>query len=89
MDHIRPRAKWHAGAVPSREELGGAGGATSRSSGGRTHAAAPRRLAYVYWVRAFIRFHGVCHPASMGAAEVEAFVGWLAGKRKLSASSGR
>ena len=29
--------------------------------------------AYVYWCRAFIRFHGLRHPSQMGAAEVEAF----------------
>ena len=29
--------------------------------------------AYVHWVRAFIRFHGVRHPREMGQAEVEAF----------------
>jgi integron integrase len=45
--------------------------------------------AYVHWVRAFIHFHGVRHPASMGAPEVQAFLGWLAGERKLSASSHR
>lgn len=30
--------------------------------------------AYVYWVRAFIRFHGIRHPASLGSAKVEAFL---------------
>ena len=45
--------------------------------------------AYVYWCRAFIRFHGLRHPVQMGAAEVEAFLGWLAGERRLSASSHR
>jgi hypothetical protein len=29
---------------------------------------------YVYWVRWFVRFHGVRHPKGMGAAEVEAFL---------------
>ncbi|MFA1594853.1 phage integrase N-terminal SAM-like domain-containing protein, partial [Serratia nevei] len=29
--------------------------------------------AYVNWVRAFIRFHGVRHPATLGSSEVEAF----------------
>lgn len=29
--------------------------------------------AYVYWVRAFIRFHGLQHPAAMGGAEVPSF----------------
>ena len=45
--------------------------------------------AYVHWVRAFIRFHGVRHPATLGSSEVEAF---LAGERAqgfgLHASSG-
>ncbi|WP_407240073.1 phage integrase N-terminal SAM-like domain-containing protein [Escherichia coli] len=30
--------------------------------------------AYVHWVRAFIRFHGVRHPATLGSSEVEAFL---------------
>ncbi len=30
--------------------------------------------AYVYWTRAFIHFHGVRHPATMGGPEVEAFL---------------
>ena len=32
---------------------------------------------YVYWVRIFIRFHGLRHPSGMGAAEAEQFLGWL------------
>ncbi len=47
--------------------------------------------AYVHWVRAFIRFHGVRHPATLGSSEVEAFL-CLAGERAqgfgLHASSG-
>lgn len=42
---------------------------------------------YVFWVRAFIRFHGVRHPATMGGPEVEAFLSWLASTRKVSAST--
>jgi len=30
--------------------------------------------AYVHWCRAFIRFHGVRHPAEMGGAEVETYL---------------
>lgn len=45
--------------------------------------------AYVHWVRAFVRFHGIRHPAEMGGAEVEAFLGWLATERKVSASTHR
>lgn len=29
---------------------------------------------YVYWCRAFIRFHGLRHPREMGGTEVEAFL---------------
>ena len=30
--------------------------------------------AYVQWVRAYVRFHGMRHPAGMGATEVQAFL---------------
>ena len=43
--------------------------------------------AYVYWVRWFIRFHGLKHPKDMGATEVEAFLRYLATERKSSAST--
>jgi integron integrase len=43
--------------------------------------------AYVHWCRAFIRFHGIRHPAEMGGPEVEAFLSWLAGERKVAAST--
>jgi integron integrase len=45
--------------------------------------------AYVHWCRAFIRFHGIRHPAEMGAPEVESFLSWLAVERRLSASTHR
>ena len=45
--------------------------------------------AYVHWVRAYVRFHGMRHPASMGAAEVQAFLSWLACERKVSVSTHR
>ena len=40
--------------------------------------------AYVHWVRAFIRFHGLRHPAEMSGAEVEAFLTWLASERQVA-----
>jgi integron integrase len=43
--------------------------------------------AYVYWSRAFIRFHGLRHPAEMGGPEVEAFLTWLASERQVAAST--
>jgi integron integrase len=43
--------------------------------------------AYVYWIRRFIVFHGRKHPSEMGAAQVEAFLGWLAVNQSVSAST--
>lgn len=44
---------------------------------------------YVYWVRFFIRFHGLRHPREMGQAEVEAFLTMLATDRRVSVSTHR
>jgi integron integrase len=43
--------------------------------------------AYVHWVRAFVRFHGLRHPAEMGQPEVEAFLSWLAAERGVAAAT--
>ena len=45
--------------------------------------------AYVYWIRAFIFFHGRRHPAGMGGPEVEAFLSWLANERNVAVSTHR
>lgn len=45
--------------------------------------------AYVHWVRAFIRFHGLRHPRTMGAAEVQAFLSWLSNTHGVSVSTHR
>jgi integron integrase len=45
--------------------------------------------AYVHWVRAFIRFHGIRHPSTMGAGEVEAFLSHLVAERDVAASTHR
>jgi hypothetical protein len=42
---------------------------------------------YVYWVRGFIRFHGLRHPREMGAPEVESFLSWLANRHGASVST--
>jgi len=42
---------------------------------------------YVHWVRTFIRLHGLRHPATLGGAEVEAFLSWLASARNVAAST--
>ena len=42
--------------------------------------------AYVHWVRAFVRFHGLRHPAELSSREVESFLAWLAAERSFRPS---
>src|SRR3989454_1917984 len=45
----------------------------------RTKHYSPRtEESYVGWVRRFVRFHGLRHPAELGGAEVERFLSALA-----------
>ena len=44
---------------------------------------------YVYWCRAFIRFHSLRHPKDMGKAEVEAFLTHLVVERHVAPSTHR
>jgi hypothetical protein len=44
---------------------------------------------YVYWVRSFIHWHKLRHPAGMGKPEVEAYLTWLACQRSVSPSTHR
>lgn len=43
--------------------------------------------AYWYWVRSFIFFHDKRHPRDLGAAEVTAFLSWLATERNVAAAT--
>jgi integron integrase len=43
--------------------------------------------AYVDWVRRFVHFHRLRHPADMGAKEVEAFLTYLAVQRRVAATT--
>jgi integron integrase len=43
--------------------------------------------AYVQWIRAFIRFHGLRHPREMGAREVTAYLSHLATERDVAAAT--
>jgi hypothetical protein len=43
--------------------------------------------AYVYWIERYIRFHGIKHPSTMGAAEVEKFLTQLAVAGRVAAST--
>jgi len=45
--------------------------------------------AYVHWVKAFVRWHGLRHPREMGAAEVERFLTHLATDRHVSPATHR
>jgi len=45
--------------------------------------------AYVDWIKRFILFHHKRHPATMGAAEVNAFLSHLAVERQVAASTQR
>jgi integron integrase len=51
------------------------------------HRALKTEKAYLYWVRRFIRFHGLRHPRDMGAVEVETFLTDLATTRKCAPST--
>lgn len=54
----------------------------------RTKGYSPRTIkTYVYWIRYFIRFHGLRHPAEMGASEVREFLTWLAVERNVAAAT--
>lgn len=53
------------------------------------HYALSTEKAYVYWVRFFVKFHGLTHPREMGAREVEAFLSYLANERNISPATHR
>ena len=42
---------------------------------------------FVYWARWFIRFHGLRHPAEMGAPEVKAFLSYLTNGRHVAVAT--
>ena len=51
------------------------------------HYSRQTEKAYWYWIRYFVLFHGKRHPAGMGAAEVSAFLSWLATDRNVAAAT--
>jgi integron integrase len=51
------------------------------------HYSLSTEKAYVYWVRFFIRWHGLKHPRDMGAPDVESFLAMLATQRRVSSST--
>ncbi|MBK6688332.1 MAG: integron integrase [Deltaproteobacteria bacterium] len=51
------------------------------------HLSRSTEEAYVSWIKRYIQFHDFRHPKEMGAPEIEAFLSYLAVKRKVSAST--
>ncbi|AJE19575.1 phage integrase N-terminal SAM-like domain-containing protein [Azotobacter chroococcum] len=51
------------------------------------HYSIRTETAYIKWVRDFIRYHNLRHPAEMGAPEVERFLSHLAVDLNVSAST--
>jgi len=49
-----------------------------RSEIRKRHYSLRTEQSYVQWIKRFILFHGKRHPRDMGAAEVEAFLTYLA-----------
>jgi integron integrase len=48
----------------------------------------PRTIdAYLAWVRRYVRFHRLRHPAALGDAEVRGFLAWLVERRRVSQST--
>jgi len=45
--------------------------------------------AYVFWVRAFIRHHGLRHPRDLDGTAVESFLSWLASERQVAPATHR
>lgn len=51
------------------------------------HRSRRTEQAYVGWIRRFVHFHGMRHPAEMGGAEIEQYLTYLAEEGKVSAST--
>jgi integron integrase len=58
-----------------------------RDAIGRLHYSARTEETYVHWVKRFIYFSGKRHPAQLGAAEVTAFLNYLAREREVAAAT--
>lgn len=53
----------------------------------RRHMSDRTEESYLHWIKRYIRFHGMRHPNTMGATEVEAFLTHLAVEGKVAAST--
>lgn len=71
--HLRPRSAAHLPPLRASRALD-----QLRERLRLMHDSLRTEEVYVYWVKAFIRFHGLRHPAEMDGTEVEAFLTHLA-----------
>ncbi len=53
------------------------------------HFSIRTEMAYVMWVRRFVKFHGLRHPQEMGAPEIEAYLSALVDQHNVAASTHR
>jgi integron integrase len=67
-------------------EIGSPAGSAARTDT-LLHYTMSTEQTYVHWVKAFIRFHRLRHPAGMGRAEIEAFLSWLTNERRVAVST--
>lgn len=51
------------------------------------HYSPKTELAYVYWIKRYILFHGKRHPKEMGATEVEVFLSSLVSENNVTANT--
>jgi len=51
------------------------------------HTSHRTKVAYIYWIKYFILFHGKRHPAEMGETEINQFLTYWAVKKNVSAST--
>ena len=51
------------------------------------HYSRRTEVAYVTWIRRYIGFHRMAHPATLGPAKIAAFLTWLATEQRVSAST--
>jgi integron integrase len=51
------------------------------------HYSRRTEVAYVTWIRRYIVFHRKAHPGTLGAADISAFLTWLATRQRVSAST--
>lgn len=73
----------HSSSPPSSPKLIDRIRQTSRLK----HFSLKTEKSYLYYIRGFIRFHGMRHPRDMGAGEIRDYLSYLAIERHVAAST--